>query len=329
MQTKLLSNIKRQLFHFMLLRLGLAIEMIRALTRYLKINLFYQRRDLITALADCQPLENNPPRVLVHIAHVVSVEEAQDREKAWPKIERFKNTIDGLLSSFAHCQLTIIVSTVAGRHVTQYLPQYQINCLQVQEEENCDPMFVEFRVQERLVNQVDDFDWFMLIEDDIIIHDAYFLEKLSKFNQKCGYDNAVLLPNRYEMWQGMKSYIDLTIDTKLAHNKLSLIEIEGVKFAEYTNPHAGMYCLSQSQIKYWIKSGREWRDKIMFVGPLESAATYCLLECFSLYKPHPSNLNFFEVRHYDTKYSQLCVNPSLYKLSAVKELSELELAVKS
>lgn len=325
MQIKFLSNLKTDLFHFMLLRWGLATEILRALSRYLKMNLFYHRRDVIATLADSQTIKTNSPRTVVHIAHVVSVEEANDREKAATKIERLKNTIDGLLSSFAHCQLKIIVSTIAGRHITAYLPQYQIDCIQVEEESDCDPMFVEFRIQERLVNQVDNFDWFMLIEDDIVIHDGYFLEKLEKFNQNSGYENAVLLPNRYEMWKGTKRYIDLTIDSKLAWNKLSVVEIEEVKFAEYTNPHAGMYCLSQSQLRHWIKSGRDWRDKVIMVGPLESAATFCLLECFSLYKPHPENLNFLEVRHYDTKYSQLYPDSSPYRLAAVEELSRREL----
>ena len=244
------------------------------------------------------------------------------------KIEKLKQTIDGLLSSFAHCDLTIIVHTVAGRHITPYLPEYQINCIRVQEEKDCDPMFIGFRAQEQLVNKIDEFDWFLFIEDDIIIHDAYFLEKLEKFNKACGYENAILLPNRYEMCQGTKNYIDLTLDVEdfePAWNRLSVVEIEGVKHAACTNPHAGMYCLSQSQMKHWINSGREWRDTNLIVGPLESAATYCLLECFSLYKPHPSNLNFLEVRHYDTKYSELYPNPSPYRLSAMKEKSHLEL----
>jgi hypothetical protein len=42
------------------------------------------------------------------------------------------------------------------------------------------------------------------------------------------------------------------------------------------------------------------------------------LECFTIYKPHPANLNYFEVRHYDTKYSKLIPHPeSPYTLSAV------------
>ena len=37
----------------------------------------------------------------------------------------------------------------------------------------------------------------------------------------------------------------------------------------------------------------------------ESAATGCLAEAFRLYKPHVDNMTYLEVRHWDTKYSEL------------------------
>ncbi|MEG5038862.1 MULTISPECIES: hypothetical protein [unclassified Microcoleus] len=154
------------------------------------------------------------------------------------------------------------------------------------------------------------------------MYDAFIIEKLESFNRQSGYENAILYPNRFEMYQGTKRYIDLTIDTELSWNQLSSVEIEGVKFAEFSNPHSAFYCLSRKQMKEWMKSGRLFKNQVVNVGPLESAATFCLLECFSLYKPHPSNLNYFEVRHYDSKYSKLHPEPeSPYTLSAVNNNS--------
>ena len=165
---------------------------------------------------------------------------------------------------------------------------------------------------------------FLFIEDDIVLYDAFVLEKLEKFNLKSAYEKAILYPNRFEMYQGTKRYIDLTIDSQLSWNQLSSVEIEGVKFAEFSNPHSAFYCLSRKQMKQWIKSGRIFKNQVVNVGPLESAATFCLLECFSIYKPHPSNLNYFEVRHYDSKYSKLYPEPeSPYTLSAVNNSSNI------
>lgn len=318
------SNFTRKLYHFFLFLMALMIEMFHALKRALKLGIFYQRNEVIKAVGERQLLEKKLPRVIAVIPHITSVEEAQDRDKAQAKIEKLKTTIDGLISSFAHCQLTIVLKTIAGRQITAYLPEYQIACIQVHEEIDIDPMFIGFRCQDELIKRVNDFDWFIFLEDDIILQDSFLLEKLGRFNAKVGLERDVLLPNRYELWEATKRYIDLTIIQEMAWSKLSTLELDGVKFAECVNSHSGFFCLSQNQIKLWIESGREWKYKDLgFGGPRECSATMSLLECFSLYKPHPENLNFLEVRHYDTKYSQLY--PELapdYIFSPIKTLSE-------
>jgi hypothetical protein len=114
------------------------------------------------------------------------------------------------------------------------------------------------------------------------------------------------------------------IDQQLSGNQLSSVEIEGVKFAEFNNPYSVFYWLSRKQMKQWIKSGSIFKNQVVNVGHFESAATFFLLEGFSKYKPHPSNLHYFEVRHYDTKYSKLYPEPeSPYTLSAVNNSSKI------
>ncbi len=319
------SSSKRKIYHLILFYWLLMLELIHSLKRYLKISLFYQKREVLKATGERHPFEKKIPKVLVVIPHITSVEEAQDRDKAQSKIEKLKTTIDALLASFAHGQLTIVLKTVAGRHIVAYLPKYQIDCVQIQEEIDVDPMFIGFRCQDELIKRVDDFDWFIFLEDDIILQDSFLLEKLERFNTKVGLTRDVLLPNRYELWEVTKRYIDLTMDDEMAWSKLSTLEIDGVKFAECTNPHSGFFCLSKLQINHWIESSREFKEQDLgFGGPRECAATYSLWECFSLYKPHPANLNFLEVRHYDTKYSQLYPEQSPeYIFSSIEDLSKL------
>lgn len=319
-----LQSTRKKVIHFVFFQMAVFQQLWRAAARYSKLMLFYQRRSIVDLFKDGELPEKKRPKVLAAVAHITSVEEAESALAGAKKIERLTHTIDGLLASFAHCELTIVVQTLPNRHITAYLPEYQINCIQVQEGPECDPMFVGFRLQEEFVNKVEEFDWFLLIEDDIVLYDTFTIEKLEKFNQESGYENAILYPNRYEMYQGTKRYIDLTIEQPLSWNQLSSVEIEGVKFAEFSNPHAAFYCLSRKQMKQWIKSGRLFKNQVVNVGPLESAATFCLLECFSIYKPHPSNLNYFEVRHYDSKYSKLYPEPeSPYTLSAVNHSSKI------
>lgn len=318
------KSTRRKVMHFIFLQMALLQEISRVATRYTKMMFFYQRNHIINLFKENEQPEKKRPKVFAAVAHITSVEESKNPEIAAEKIERLRHTIDGLLASFAHCDLSIAIQTLPNRHVTAYLPEYQIKCIQIQESPECDPMFVGFRLQEQFVEKVEEFDWFLFIEDDIILSDAFTIEKLEKFNQQSGYENAILYPNRYEMYQGTKRYIDLTIEQPLSWNQLSSVEIEGVKFAEFSNPHAAFYCLSRKQMKQWMKSGRVFKNQVVNVGPLESAATFCLLECFSIYKPHPSNLNYFEVRHYDSKYSKLYPEmESPYTLSAVNHSSKI------
>ncbi|EKQ69503.1 hypothetical protein OsccyDRAFT_2132 [Leptolyngbyaceae cyanobacterium JSC-12] len=295
------------------------MRLLRAIVQKIKLIQLYQRYQVIGFLADPESQPGDRPRVLIAIAHITSIAEAASCETGAQKIERLTQTIEGLLTSLAHCHLHIVVCTVPGRHITHYLPDYQQRSLSVHEVTHCDPMYIGFAAQDLLAENVDRYDWLMFIEDDIVLYDSCFLEKIQQFNQVYGHDHALLFPNRYEMHQGKKSYIDLTIDRDLAWERLSKFAIGSVKFAECTNPHAGIYCLSQMQMRRWIASGRTWKHRPVMVGPLESAATFCLLECFSIFKPHPTNLNYLEVRHYDTKYSRLYPGPSPYILSAVSE----------
>ncbi|MBF2028608.1 MAG: hypothetical protein IGS48_17895 [Oscillatoriales cyanobacterium C42_A2020_001] len=297
------------------------VKLIHAFVRKIKLILLYQRREVIEFLADPQSLPGKRPRVMVAIAHITTPEESANRQFGAQKIERLRHTIDGLLTSLAHCDVQIVICTVPQRHITRFLPDYQQASLVLHEAIDCDPMYIGFVAQDQLATQVTQHDWFVFIEDDIVLSDSFFLEKIEQFNRVYGHDNALLFPNRYEMSQGKKSYIDLTIDRDLAWDRLSRFAIGNVKFAECTNPHAGIYCLSQAQMRRWIASGRSWKNRPLMVGPLESAATFCLLECFAIFKPHPTNLNYLEVRHYDTKYSRLYPGPSPHILSAVSKLS--------
>lgn len=277
---------------------------------------FYQRRNVIYVLSEAPAKPPQRPRVFVMIPHIVSPEQAQDPEVGAVKINRLKATIDGLLMSFAHCDLTIGVASVPGRYATAHLPEYQKQAIQVYEVGDCDPMYISYSIQDEFARRVDEFDWFLLIEDDIVLRDSFMLEKLQKFTRYYG-ERAILMPHRFEMRGTTKSYIDLTIDSKLAWDRLSTETIDGVAFTDMTNPHSGLYCLSQKQMKLWIQSGRTWKNQDIFTGPLESAATYCLLESFTVYKPHPCNLNYFEVQHYDLKYAEMFPEPSPYNVSGV------------
>ncbi len=315
-----LNQIKSRIYSFTFFRIALMLKLFQVLKQYVRLALFMQREKVILALRE--EISGQPSqKVLATVVHITSTEEAENREIGKTKIDRLQQTIDGLLMSFAHCDLTIMVITMAGRHIINFLPDYQKHCLVVREKVGCDPMFIGFAAQDELVSRVNQFDWFLFIEDDIVIHDASILVKLKKFNQFSGYKNAVLFPNRYEFYEGVKYYIDFSFleeGVAVNHwNQFSAVEIDEIKYAECTNPHSGFYCLSQEQMETWIASGRVFQGKSIWAGDRESASTFCLCEVFSLYKPHQRNLHYFEVRHHDTKYSKLHPETSPLKFNPV------------
>jgi hypothetical protein len=303
--------------------IGFLLEIYRYLLSQLRRVLLFRRSRVIEVLADQRPTQVHPPRLLVVITQIVSANEATSVNEGQTKIDRLSRSIDAVLKSFAHCDIKLILNTMPGRHVAAFLPDYQRNLLRIKEQTNCDPMFVEFKAQDEFIQCVDDFDWFLFIEDDILVQDSCFLDKLTCFNQHSGNLHNLLMPHRFEMWNGSNTYIDFSYSDRdktasFRCNSLSTIQIGDTKFSEFQNPHSAIYCLSQSQLRAWMKSGRFWAGQEIMVGPLESAATFCLAECFSLYKPHPDNLHFLEVEHWDTKYSQqMCMQETqkLYQLT--------------
>ncbi len=136
------ENIISKVRQFIFLQIALFREISRVATRYTKLRFFSQKNRIINLFKENEQPEKERPKVFAAVAHITSVEESNNPEKATEKIERLRQTIDGLLTSFAHCNLSIAIQTLPNRHVTPYLPEYQIKCIQIQEDPECDPMFV-------------------------------------------------------------------------------------------------------------------------------------------------------------------------------------------
>jgi hypothetical protein len=277
-------------------------ETVQAVRTRARIAAFQQRHRVVQRFPE--PVgERVRPRVLAVVTHV-----AGDSRPVELSVARLERTIDGLLESLGHAHLEIVLSTLADSHVVAGLPEHQRARLTVREHNgDVDPMFVGFEAQGEFVNGADGFDWFVYLEDDIVLGDSLLLEKLQYFNTGAP-PEALLIPHRYEFSNGRKFYVDLTAsksDWEASWNRLTALEIGDWKFAECENPHSGFYCLSKEQLQRWLDTGRHWYGLCSYVGPRESAATGCLAEAFRLYKPHPGNPSFLEVRHWDTKYAEI------------------------
>jgi hypothetical protein len=277
---------------------GVVVEAVRAVRTRVRIASFQQRARIVRRFPG-PPQEQPRPRVVAVVTHVA--DQSRPREAS---VERLEQTMDGLLQSLGHTEIELVLNTLPGRHVADDLPEHLRSRLVVRERVDVEPIFLGFEAQQEFVERAGDADWFLYLEDDLVLTDSLLLEKLEYFNAGAP-EGFVLLPHRFELWKGRKFYIDFLSKAKTSQewNRLTQLDVGGWTFAEFENPHSGCYCLSQQQLRRWIETGRHWYGLSSYTGPRESAATGCLAESFRLYKP--LQMTFLEIRHLGAKYARL------------------------
>ncbi|MGV3756741.1 MAG: hypothetical protein ACO1QS_15265 [Verrucomicrobiota bacterium] len=245
-------------------------------------------------------------KVVAVVTHVCRPDARDLQKKGAASVERLQSTLEGLLTSFAHCDLHIIINAYRDWEVTGQLPTEIKRRLEVIRHQDTDPMSVGFEVPDIFARYRLDTDWFLHLEDDITIHDATFLDKLAFFNATVNQPKSLLLPNRYESLNGRKYYIDLRWPHEdfraEAWAAAATFKAAGIAFGQCANSHSGCYVLNRQQLDLWLDSARGWHKQVTGAGPQESWSSTMLNEVFELYKPHPLNLYFLEVRHCHSTY---------------------------
>ncbi|WP_396595203.1 hypothetical protein [Brevundimonas sp. R86498] len=177
------------------------------------------------------------------------------------------------------------------------------------------PRMLGFDAYRVFAKHADQYDWFIYSEDDLLVRDPLFFDKLIWFNRTFG-DRRVLSPNRFE-WndQGktQKTWIDHDLEESVSRSLLSAIDDEETltatplstptTFRRANNPHSGFFAINATQLAHWM-SRPHWLDRdASFVSPLESAATLGLARTFSVYKPAGRAAGFLEIEHLDNRFS--------------------------
>lgn len=175
-----------------------------------------------------------------------------------------------------------------------------------------EPMHLGFRAHEFLKHQVGRFDWYCFMEDDLVIEDSLFFQKLIWWQQIVGPEH-VLLPNRYELAMIEPKPNKLYVDARVGRapqfwpdrqNGVFEGQVMGIKlrFERVINPHSGCFFISDAQLRMLIESPGFLDYDMSFVGPLESAASLAIMKRFRVYKVMEPHLHFFEIRHHATRF---------------------------
>ncbi|MGQ9368812.1 hypothetical protein [Azospirillum sp. ST 5-10] len=175
-----------------------------------------------------------------------------------------------------------------------------------------EPTLLGFECHAALAADLDGYDWYGYLEDDLLVQDPLFLVKLAWFQSLAG-PSALLLPNRYELLRDSpeKLYIDGHLDPGFAGRWQNVHEqprlagtVMGARVVlqRPNNPHAGCFILSAAQMRRWASSPWFLDRDVAFAGPLESAATLGMLKTFRVYKPAAESAGFLEIRHRNNRY---------------------------
>jgi hypothetical protein len=174
-----------------------------------------------------------------------------------------------------------------------------------------------FEAQRYLASQLDaNYDLYAYFEDDLLIQDPLFFQKINGFQALMGSD-VVLLPQRLELTSAPNRVDRFYIDGPLADADLAPFSLKPgpvvvmpflngkMAFEPPRNPHAGCFVLTASQLRHWSEQPW-WLDyDCSFISPLESAATLGLIKTFRLYKPCLSHAAWLEVQHWGTSFHSL------------------------
>jgi len=214
-------------------------------------------------------------------------------------------------------EIDIVICTTQGYHLLSQLPVQPKSFMH--HATKCEPLLLGFECQAVLRACLDKYDYFCYLEDDLILHDPWFFNKLNWFRHHGGNGN-LLQPNRYEVSPQapvFKAYIDGDLTYSATANFQNIEEQrqlfgkimeQKIVFERALNPHSGCYFLNAEQMAYWAKQSHFLDRDTSFVGPLESAATLGIMRTFRVYKPVSAYANFLEIQHFGSSFLKLIGN---------------------
>ncbi|TVR08296.1 MAG: calcium-binding protein [Phormidium sp. GEM2.Bin31] len=206
--------------------------------------------------------------------------------------------------------LDVVICTTADFHL---LDQLRVPSALFRQQSFCleDPQWLGLGCHLTLKRQLGCYDYYGYLEDDLILRDGYFFQKLKWFNQHLG-DEVVLQANRFEVaQQGVpeKVYVDADFESispgfaGYPHDfsdkqRLSAQFLgQPLHFNRARNPHSGCFFLNARQMDYWTQQPHFMNFSRRFIGGLETCATLGLMETFPIYQPAFENANFLEIQH--------------------------------
>jgi len=204
---------------------------------------------------------------------------------------------------------------VSGEHWLQDVVELFAPRLQLHQLELNDPKQLPLAAVRQLLDFHAPSDLNLYLEDDLVIQDPCYVDKLAWFHQRTDH-RFVLMPHRYEPTVAnapQRLFVDGPIkpegqaepvwaSDEVVVAKGCFWDGQELNFVRASNPHSGSFALSKPQLE-------QLRDvswpPVQFVGPLETAATGSVLGKFSILKPSWNCRHFFTIEHGNPSFLHL------------------------
>ena len=169
-----------------------------------------------------------------------------------------------------------------------------------------DPTALGLKARDYLINHHSPADLNLYMEDDLVIHDDLFFDKILWVAKQTS-GKIVLMPHRYEIIPNNENQSLLFVDGEMGISSdldwhQPCLNIASGKFHERYcvqfdipfNPHAGFFALTKAQL---LSLDKDLLPNSGFVGPLETAATFTVGKFFDIWKPSIEHRHFFKIEH--------------------------------
>ena len=178
-----------------------------------------------------------------------------------------------------------------------------------------DPRQLPLAAVRQLLDMDSPADLSLYLEDDLVIQDPRYADKLAWFSQRTEH-RFVLMPHRCEQTVAnapQRFFVDGPIKPEDQAEPVWASDEDVVAngrfwdgqelgFVQTSNPHSGSFCLSAPQLEQ-LRSA-QW-PPAQFVGPLETAATGTVLGHFPVLKPSWACRDFLTLEHGNPSFLSL------------------------
>jgi hypothetical protein len=216
--------------------------------------------------------------------------------------------------------LDIVVVTARGKNVLDWIgiepPAITVEYF------DGDPLMLGFEAQRLMRERAGAYDIYGYMEDDLIVTDPAFLDKIAWFAGKFG-ETALLLPTRYEM-SASGTLAKVAFAPQLSRTKREFLYRNNpppVLSADWNgrtqnfripmNPHSGCYFLTPAQLARWLRSDSFYDRDTSWIDPLVSAATYAPGKLFNIFTAAEPDPWFLDIEHFGVRYAAQALSATM------------------